>query len=93
MTNQPEVENARTATGLAKPAGLFELIALLIICSALFFSFHLFFHWLARTYDVQILEIGRRVKFADVLSGCGALLLTNIIAKLLGIAPSKGKPK
>jgi uncharacterized membrane protein len=94
MDNDPAESQLRgIPRASANTTGWFELAAIIIIASALFFIFDLFFHWLARTYDVQILETGRRAKFADVLAAGAALLLTNLTAKLLGIRPSQGKVK
>jgi hypothetical protein len=94
MDNEPaESQLQGNHRASANTAGWFELAAIIVIASALFFIFDLFFHWLARTHDVQILEIGRRVKFADVLAAGAALLLTNLTAKLLGIRPSQSKIK
>lgn len=80
--NKAEPKDERPTSD--RTTGWFELIAILIIGLALFFIFNTLFYWIARTYDVPILEAGRRLKFADALSAGMALLLTNLIAKLLG---------
>ena len=93
MNNQPGVEKEEKHVASAKTGSLFELVAIIVIGFALFFIFDVFLHWLARTYDVQMLEIGRRAKFADILAAVAALVLTNFAAKLLGIKPSQSKVK
>lgn len=91
MKNPTKAEPKDEPLASDRTTGWFELIAIIIIGSALFFIFNLLFYWIARTYDVPILEAGRRIKFADVLSAGMALLLTNLTAKLLGIKPSQSE--